>query len=47
VYALDRFSNEKELVLGGKKIAQSGTSKLFGQVAEQTLSKRKNEPVET
>jgi hypothetical protein len=30
---------EKELVLGGKKIAQSGTSKLFGQVAERTLVK--------
>jgi hypothetical protein len=28
---------EKELVLGGKKIAQDGTTKLLGQVAERTL----------
>jgi hypothetical protein len=30
---------EKELVLGGKKITQGNTSKLLGQVAEQTLAK--------
>jgi hypothetical protein len=31
---------EKGIILGGKKIAKSSTSKLFGQITEQTLAKK-------